>query len=337
MSKADKASWTKDDVRHFLKAYGLQMRDFDIDVLAGGEDNLNLLVQGGGKQLVLRRYDVTEVAEVQFELDLIHYLSEQGFPTAPLLTREDGSLSAQFMERPAALFGFVAGTHPQVEDVEIGRQVAATLADLHSLTRDLVLPYERSRTDLQRLEQLCSFVDVRRQELDDPELPEFVAQIESYRADFAERITPYGAALPVGIVHHDVHAGNVLVDDRDKLVALLDFDEAHPNYLVTDLASLVDAWARGEDGSGIDSARAADLLAAYDQQRSLLAGEWELLPDFIALFYLAGAAEYVLGRWRYDTTSHAVADSGSYAAFRNLVAGTEWRKQLRSRLQGNAD
>ncbi len=320
--------WSLTTLRRFLKPYGYSPRTLAAQELPGGADNLNLRLDVDGEILVLRQYRITPRDEIAFELKLIHLLCQRRFPTAPLLARRDGGLMTLFARQPAALFRFVAGRHPDLASDDDAEQVALALARLHQLTRGLDWADARSRTDYNALVQAERYPMMQGGFSDDPDLTTFAAQAAAFRRAFVERVAPHEADLPGGVVHHDVNPGNILLDDRGELIALLDFDEAHIGPFLIDLASLVHYWGLATPGALFDGARVQRLLAAYHARRPLLAIEWQLLPDFILLFYLADAANYVLRALQLDPAARPVAECHSYATFQALQRADAWRAAL---------
>lgn len=320
-------SWTEHDVRQFLAAYGMEPRELDAAPLAGGCDNLNLLVTFGAQRVVLRRHSHTPDEEIEWELQLIRYLATRGFPTPSVFVGDDGALSRDFLGRPAALFDFVPGREPNPQSPQEGAQVAAAVAQLHLVAGDLHLPYARSHTDWKRLERL----EVAASCLSSPGLADMAARMRGFRGEFAERLGAVNGDLPAGIVHHDANPGNALLDAEGKLVALLDFDEAHEGELLTDVASLLRLWATPDDWQGLKPEMTEAVLSAYHERRALSEAEWEMLPHFLLLFTLADAAGYVTGSLASDPTGAPVPECRAYHRFVGLERDRAWTKMLRPR------
>ena len=318
-------SWTKHDVCAFLAAYGIAARELEAAPLAGGCDNLNLLVTFGTRRVVLRRYSHTPEEEIEWELQLIRYLATRGFPTPAVFVGKDGALSHDFLGRPAALFTFIPGREPSPQSPQEAGRVADAVAQLHLVTRDLHLPHARSHTDWKRLERLEAFAS----RLASPGLAEMAARAREFREKFAERLAAVSGALPAGIVHHDANPGNALLDEDGKLVALLDFDEAHEGELLTDVASLLRLWGTPDHWQGLEPELTEAVLSAYNERRPLSEVEWEMLPDFLLLFTLADAAGYVTGNLASDPTGAPVPECRAYRRFLSLEREQGWRKMLR--------
>jgi homoserine kinase type II len=328
------ADWSAAGVRAFLAGYCRRPRDLAVSELTGGMENRNLLVEADGERLVLRRYDATPPEETPWELALLRFLTDRGFPTARLVEKVDAALAGTLGGKPAALFSFVAGQHPSPDTPGMAEQAAAVIARLHAVTGGLTLPYPRSRMDSrQRLARFLDWLAERDHWRQEQALARFAAQVEEYAAAFAARLAPHAATLPHGVVHNDAHAGNLLCDDAGRLVALLDFDDAHETYLLADVAMLLDVWATDRASHRVMSARTTEVLRAYARHRQLCSAEWDLLPDFLALYSLADATSYVSSRVQRGVSADRVlADCNQYGRYLERTAMPDWRDQLRAAL-----
>lgn len=310
------------EIARFLALYGIPTHDLRVRLLRGGCDNLNLLVDAAGTQVVLRRYDVTDPAEVPWELELIRFLHRRGFPTAEVLTTCDDRLLVPFGGRVAALFRYVRGTHPPRSARWAAWRVAATVGELHVATTDYPAPPPRSRTDMHRLQRYRSLM--RAAATHDPDALWLLGEVEARLAWYESHREAF-AALPRGVVHHDAHAGNVLVAPDKRLLALLDFDEAYEDFLATDLGRCVRLWGTVRHGGALVESRVWRIVSAYEYRRPLSADERYWLPEFILLTSLADVAEYATPRL---TSTAPLAGSGSYATYRSLLTDGRWRGAL---------
>lgn len=313
---------TTPEIRDFLADYGIAPIHLDARVLRGGADNLNILLAGASTPLVLRCYNVTEPAEVLWELELVRFLCQGGFPTPAVVERLDGQLLAPLGGRVAALFRYVPGEHPPRTARWAGTRVAVAVGALHRLTEGFPAPPRRARTDLQRLRQFREAM--RATASRDPatlwllrEVEARLAWYDSHQVDLAE--------LPRGVVHHDAHAGNVLFAPNRRLVALLDFDEAYEDCLITDLGRLLRLWGTAGDGGALVASRVWRIVNAYENKRPLSPTERHWLPEFTLLTSLADVAEYATPRL---PAGGALSGSSSYATYRLLLSDTRWRGAL---------
>lgn len=329
--------WTLEGVRRFLADYGRISTGLTVSPLPGGWENLNLRIDAGDERFVLRRYDSTAPAEVPWEIELLRYLVERGFPTPALVPRSDGGLLGAFGGRPAALFAFVEGRHPRWDEPAAGTAAAEVIAELHRVTARLVLPFPRTRQGhAARFQRFLEWAAVRREVAEEAGMRRLVDEVTYYGREFDARLEQVQArtgALPRGVVHTDAHSNNLLVDADGRLLALLDFDDAHEALLLKDVCMLVDTWGVERDEYQFEAPRARRVLACYAGRRPLIASEQDFLPDALALFNLAEATSYVMGRVEEGTPADtAIGDCGQYALFRGRTALDGWRDRLRDAL-----
>jgi thiamine kinase-like enzyme len=81
----------------------------------------------------------------------------------------------------------------------------------------------------------------------------------------------YAKNLPKGIIHGDLHLGNVMVesDKNLKITALLDFEEAHINLLIIDIAVTVMATCSKNNGTRVDIDLIRNTISGYQSIRKL--------------------------------------------------------------------
>jgi homoserine kinase type II len=330
-------------VQHFLAGFGRAPRRLSVTPLPCWWCNLVLLLDADGERLVLRRYGITPPEEVLWELALLRHLGRHGFPTIAPLTRGDGAPHGAFGGLPAVLYPYVEGHDgcaPALDPRRAMAETAATIARLHSLTRDLVLPHprERSGSDSRRLvDRFLRFVRQRGIAPGEHALAALAEDTARQREAFGRRLAAREVDLPRGIVHHDAHCRNVLFRSG-QLVALIDFDDACPSFLAADLAVLLGSWALvgGPDGDGLplDPGRAAHVLRAYEGVRPLTRAERELLPDFLLLYLLGDGLVDVQTRLEQGfPAEEAVAGCALYHRFRRFAAAPDWRAATRRALE----
>jgi homoserine kinase type II len=308
-----------DDLQTFLSAYGITPRRFPATPLDGGGGNTVLLIEADDRKLVLRRYERIGREEVEFELQLARLLTERGLVTQPAIRRVDGALCSSLDGRPAALFEYVEGAEPVPGSPEVAEALALVVARMHGITRDVDLPHARAWTDVRALDRLEELAQNRGREIRDPLWPRLLDDCRELRAALHDRVYPRDSELPRGIIHHDLHPGNLLIDQHGELV-LLDFDEAQMGWLALDLASLVRYWGMDANWEHIDPANASKLLAIYDAQRPLLDVEKELMPEMLLLFFLGDALGFIIAALARDPSCMAVTECHAYRRFRALRA-----------------
>ena len=326
-------AWAEAEVRDFLGEYGVRPERLRVTQLRSWWWNLVLLVEADGERLVLRRYGFTPEEEVRWELALLEHLQAHRFPTIAPRRRADGEVLGAFGGKPAILYPYVEGHNGcrGLDRVHAMTETARLVARMHSLTRDLVLPHPRVRSgsDSRRtLAALLRYVEARGIGDDEPALRGFVDHTARQLDEFAGRLAPYEDELPRGILHHDAHCANVLFHEG-RLVALIDFDDACPGYLVSDLAVMVYNWTADGETRGFVAEQARRLLRAYEAHRPLTPAERELLPDFVLLFTLSDAAVSVQSSLEQGVPAErAVGECDGYRTFLRRAADPSWRAAL---------
>ncbi len=94
------------------------------------------------------------------------------------------------------------------------------------------------------------------------------------------------ARLPVGVVHGGPGAWIVLVDDSRQVAALLEFDSAHRDHLVLDVAHLITQWGQcavSETKSRFEPVLVKRILKEYSAVRPLSAAERTALATAVPL------------------------------------------------------
>jgi Ser/Thr protein kinase RdoA (MazF antagonist) len=211
-------------------------------------------------------------------------------------------------------------------------EAAGAVGRLDRLTEGLVLPHPRVRSgaDSRRLlERFLGYIRERGCAPGEPLLAGLVDEAQRFAEGFAARLAPLAGDLPRGIVHHDAQCGNVLFRGG-RLVALIDFDDACPGYLISDPAVLLGGWAIDPQSYGLRLERAIHLLGAYERQRRLTAAEREILPDFLVLYALGDAVVEVQDELERGTPADAAVEAcGRYHSFRWLKQTPGWGDALR--------
>ena len=331
-----RADWSLVEVRAFLADYGIKPKYLDATPLPGGWENLNLRLDVDGTRYVLRRYDSTEPADVPWGLALLSYVAARGFPTPAPVKRTNGALLTPFRSRAAALFPFVDGRHPEWDEPNAPIVAAGAIGRLHQITEGLTLSHPRPRhDDLSHLKRFHTWLAARQRSPQDEPLHDFAREAVRYEDEFMRRLESVEETLgplPRGVVHADAHGNNLLVnpDDSSHLIALIDFDDAHESFLLTDVCSLVDIWGLDRGTYEHDPARTRRVLGAYTGLRPLTLSERELFPDVLALVNLAGTTSYVTSRVKGGANpAQAIADCDQYASYHRRTAGPAWRAALR--------
>ncbi len=193
--------------------------------------------------------------DVAWEAQLVHALAGHGLATPPPRAARDGRHYAPLRDKWISVFDWVDGRHRMEVTPAIATALGAQLATLHRI--GLALPAAWRRASIYDHAHLVAryrgFAGSA-----DPELAAAIAILGEELA-LAESAAEVLAAARHGMIHGDLFRDNVLWDG-DRLVAILDFEQASGGSLVYDLAVCINDWCW--DGSPrLDLAAA--LLAGY--------------------------------------------------------------------------
>ncbi len=107
-----------------------------------------------------------------------------------------------------------------------------------------------------------------------------------------------------GLIHTDLHLGNVCVDPRDATVTILDWDDCSYGWFVMDVAlTFFDAlvlWPQEQSPGGLERF-ARHYLAGYREERTLGTAQLGWLPLFLSLLEV-GVYTQVCGQAGADDT-----------------------------------
>lgn len=121
----------------------------------------------------------------------------------------------------------------------------------------------------------------------------------------------------------------------DRLVALIDFDDAHEGSFVADVVVMVENWAYEKGLDGLSLEKAVTVVREYERHRRLTNAERELLPDFVLMYLLCDTAAYVRERLEQGADGNAsVTDSEVYQLYLRHAKDGAWLAALREEIKG---
>jgi len=240
------------------------LSDLDLDALAAafalgtirraealwaGTINSNFRLETDAGTLFLRVNEGKQEDEVAYEASLIGHLHAAGVPTPrPLLAA--GRPFARIGSHLVTLFPWIDGEHRTPEPAQ-ATQVGAALARVH-----LAPPFPERRVSRYAYPRIAERFHLIEGQI----APDTAADLRAELDGLATR-----PALPSGIIHGDLFPDNVLWHG-DRLVSLLDFEQASDGAFAYDLAVTLLAFCFDDD---FVAPRAAALVAGYDAVRPL--------------------------------------------------------------------
>lgn len=252
-------------------------------LLGRGFNDSYLMTGADGERRVLRVYNrgkywISSESDLRFELDLLTHLAAEGrcvirpYPRAngdPL-----GSLLAPEGERRYALFTYAPGlpSHDRTLTSDQWRGCGAEIARIHQAMDGFQTTHTRYRLDERMLVELVMtgiqpFATSGQAAADYAELRKLADQLTTE----IRRLWAIPGAS--GIVHADLHRGNMHVDDAGGFT-IFDFDHCGYGLRAYDLASLY----RGPDADEPERERWTAILDGYQSVRPLSADEVAGLP-----------------------------------------------------------
>ncbi len=202
-------------------------------ILSGGVINHNWLVETPRGNFVVRVYPPTRRArQVAFEVSILEHLTSSGCRVPRVIRPEANSDIPRVGERctvllqhlPARPLGFSEGRL-----LPIDRLVTLLVPIDHALERltPAFRPIRETRVFQGRLPPLL------RQFGDDPARRAALVRLFERLQAWEDKV-----AIPTRVIHADIHAGNILIEDGAGLdtgdLWLIDFDDAHVSYRAID-------------------------------------------------------------------------------------------------------
>ena len=278
-----------------------------------GRVNKHWRIEAGGKAYVLRRYIPRRSPDaIRYEHEMLRHLDPRGWPVAAALPAVDGKTVAHVDGRSYALFPFLSG-RPSPQTPRYARLKGATLARLHQDLASWDAPGQRE--SFGRKWELD--VDVAAN-CDFASLNELLLAFGQQHADLARVIRAQKYAmlrelstlgfgeLPAVPGHFDFHHDNLLFQ-RGALTGLIDFDLAHLDARVADIASSIELDCVAPPAyNEIKPALAAEFVAGYVEHSTLSDAELQLIVPLVRAALLS-LVVWRLTRWaRGDEPEYAL-------------------------------
>ena len=275
----------------WLKAYAVG-RLVELKGISAGVQNSNFFVTTTLGRYVLTLFEDMSRAELPYYLHLMAHLARHGLPVPGPIANRDNEYLGTLQDRPAALVVRLSGSSEMNPGLAHCERVGAMLAGLHLAGQS----YGRRQDNPRGSAWRTATARVVR-----PFLP--AAEQALLDAELASQATIDLATLPVGAIHADLFRDNVLWDTdaggRVHIGGIIDFYFAGFDALLFDVAVTVNDWC-SMPGGGLDEARVAALLAAYQAERPFTDAEraaWPAMMRAAALrFWLSRAADFHLPR-----------------------------------------
>lgn len=267
---------THTQLRDFVTEYRIgQLTQFEgID---GGTDNSNYFVDTTTGRYVLTLFERLTAEELPFFLSLGDQLALHHCLVAEPVHDANGIALNSLAGKPAVLFQRVPGHHIATPSIAHCQQMADALADAHRAP----LQFDAPPTNAFGFAWLQSYRDYDGwQDAEDQTL--FSTLLESFGQLTA-------SDLPKGIIHADMFHDNALFEE-DRLCGIIDWYFACHDWLLLDVAIMVNDWCRLDDG--FDPEKVHKMVLAYQDKRPFSEAE---IDCFLTMRLLA-ACRFWLSR-----------------------------------------
>jgi Ser/Thr protein kinase RdoA (MazF antagonist) len=272
-----------------------------IEMLPGGKSDHYHLIAGSGEYAIRRSDRSKTSADIRFELELVAHLRDSGFPAPVVVPTVSGDTCTAVDGDLYSVSVCVNGSGYEAGNTEHLRESARALAEYHRISASFRPLSSRSHepflneilrerlTDMPPPEAISDFADAYADhDLQIPDLLEslFYALEKSEEVlGLLDRLYP---ELPLLTIHGGCRRGSALFSG-DRLITMLDFDSAHYEARVLDLAIALHDFAKvfGERGSPdfkvpLDLEVVSEFFGAYLQTNPLELAEVVALPALLA-------------------------------------------------------
>jgi homoserine kinase type II len=243
---------------------------YSIAPVAGGKNEHLRVAAADGVHYLRRSYRSKPQVELAHQLRLMRLLRERGFPAPEVVTASSGKDHTELDGRLWIATRGVEGT-PFIDASPAHlRAMGRTLARYHQTVADLPAA----------VTEPAVLVELRTRANDEGVEP----GLRNRAALLVAQLTAVLPHLPRVVVHGGARRGS-LVFNGSQIAGVLDFDSAHADVRVLDLAVAVHDVGKVYTGPGdadnkvaLDLSRVSEMLAAYSQELQPTEAEIEALP-----------------------------------------------------------
>ena len=287
------ARFTSEELAEVLSRYDIGKIRKVMRLVGGSRHAPKIVVTTTQGRFLLKRrlQDKDDVYRVAFAHAVQSQLAKRYFPVAPLVaTRDEFGTILQLSSNVYELFKFVGGVrYPGSAEatIDTGRQLAKFhqyLADFKFEWEPLKASFHNSTMVRRHLKTIASDIS----QSSERKIHRCGEELMTLYNNACVQVNQLGFdSWPQQVVHGDWHPGNMLFD-KDKIVAVLDFDSVKIAQPVTDLAnamlqfSLVGYHPNPADWPDyLDQAKLVQVLEGYREVINLDKYQLESLPDLM--------------------------------------------------------
>ncbi len=292
------------DIEHILSYYDLGEL-YGVTQSSRGFVNETAFIQtSSGRYVVRRNHRRLGVFNHRYRHALIRRLVEHDFPTPAIMPTRDGDTLLRLDNRFYEIVEFVNGSDYDAKNLRQLDSVGTTLAQYHTIVQNWRVPPDDTpprylpQNMMGHIEHLL-VRDVM-SELYFP-LTWYADRTAQLRTSLTE---DQYARLPQCVIHGDIHRDNLLFEG-DRVVALIDFDQATWDSRIADLADALVGFASARVPSSqmsswgvftgpLDVDLSTRLITAYARVMPLTPIELDALPTMIETLWMQAELGRVL-------------------------------------------
>ncbi len=283
------------DLHAVLDRFGIEPAS--ISAIVAGRYNTHWRVATSAGECALRRYNQARLpASIPHEHAMLEHVAARGWPVAAPVKSSDGATVVEFDGRCYALFPWLRGQPGPAHSIAHLRIKGRLLARLH---RDMTsFGASEQRAGFGRVWELDLPLQSSRFATFNEMLREFgreharlasAIRAQRYRSLRELARSSYGD-LPDVELHGDFQRDNLLFDGGE-LTGVLDFDNAHGDARVVDIAwSIISDCVEPPAETAIDPHLAAALVGGYAEHSPLSDAELRLIVPLIRAHNVAMCA-----------------------------------------------
>lgn len=238
-----------------------------------GVENTNyFLTNDRQEQFVLTIFETMGKEELPYYVELTSILADQQLPVPKPISDDQEQIIQELKNKPAVLFPRLPGTHIKEPSLAHCEAIGEFLGRMHNITQAQTTQ-PTNRTDsawfYHHTKQVLPLLSE-----DDKAL--LLSQINLY-----EQLQ--SLELPVGSIHADLFHDNALFEG-ERISGVIDFYNAYSDWLLLDLAVLVNDWCLTSSRC-VNFAKVDAVLSGYEKVRErneIEKAAWDQMLQFAA-------------------------------------------------------
>jgi Ser/Thr protein kinase RdoA (MazF antagonist) len=204
-----------------LNALGVDS-EFEIVALPGNE-NENYLVKTDRQTFVVKKLRGHSAANTESEGVYRHYLANAGLLVAPYILLNGNSCVLTLGKDSYVATPYTQGTMA-APNTQIVTEAATLLACVHSLDA-ATMPKRQSWYRKNYIPDSLSLIEDK-----------YIEAKRAFATRYADIPDFWNGDLPNGIIHGDFQEDNIIVDDQDRIVSVIDWEETAVEPILLDAA-----------------------------------------------------------------------------------------------------